>query len=119
MQLHQRRGGLGYPGPVAVQLELCQCRGRMVDLWRYRQAHPDLPTPPLVYWGHYVVHDNNRDQIGMTLKLSQNVTDTYFHFHPQVIHDLHESIPFLYISTGTGPYNPALDPNPRIQHLTF
>jgi len=85
-------------------------RDRMVDLWRYRQAHPELPTPPLVYWGHYVAHDNNRDQIGMTLKLSQNVTETYFRFHPQVIHDLHESIPFLYISTGTGPYNPALDP---------
>ena len=34
----------------------------------------------------------------------------YYDFHPQVMHDLHESVPFLYISTGTGPFNPALDP---------
>jgi hypothetical protein len=85
-------------------------RDRQVDLWNYRKAHPEVPTPPLVYWGHYVAHDNNRDQIGMALALSKNVSRMYFEFHPQVVHDLHESIPFLYISTGTGPYNPALDP---------
>jgi len=85
-------------------------RDRIVDLWHYRKANPDVPTPPLVYWGHYAVHDNNRDQIGMALNLSKNVKKVYARFHPQVIHDLHESIPFLYISTGTGPYNPALDP---------
>lgn len=85
-------------------------RNRMVDLWHYRKQNPDLPTPPLVYWGHYVAHDNNRDNIGLHLKLSRNVLDTYFEFHPQVVHDLHESIPFLYVSTGTGPYNPGLDP---------
>jgi hypothetical protein len=85
-------------------------RERQVDLWRYRQQHPGKPTPPMVYWGHYVAHDNNRDQIGLALALSRNILDTYFRFHPQVLHDLHESVPFLYISTGTGPYNPALDP---------
>ena len=85
-------------------------RNRMVDLWRYREANPTLPTPPLVYWGKYVVHDNNRDQIGMALALSQNAMKVYHRFHPQVMHDLHESVPFLYISTGTGPFNPALDP---------
>jgi len=46
----------------------------------------------------------------MTLKLSQHISQVCADFHPQVIHDLHESIPFLYISTGTGPYNAALDP---------
>lgn len=85
-------------------------RNRMVDLWRYREANPTLPTPPLAYWGKYVVHDNNRDQIGMALALSQNAMKVYSRFHPQVMHDLHESVPFLYISTGTGPFNPALDP---------
>ena len=85
-------------------------RNRMVDLWRYRKANPSLPTPPLVYWGHHAVHDNNRDNIGLWLSLSRNVMKTYFEFHPQVVHDLHESVPFLYVSTGTGPYNPALDP---------
>jgi hypothetical protein len=85
-------------------------RDRMVDLWNYRKNNPKVPTPPLVYWGHYVAHDNNRDNIGLALDLSRNVMRAYFDFHPQVIHDLHESVPFLYVSTGTGPYNPSLDP---------
>lgn len=85
-------------------------RDRMVDLWHYREANPNVPTPPLVYWGHYVAHDDNRDQISMALALSQNAMKAYQRFHPQVMHDLHESVPFMYISTGTGPFNPALDP---------
>jgi hypothetical protein len=85
-------------------------RDRQVDLSRYRLQNPNVPTPPLVYWGHYVAHDNNRDNLGLALNLSKNVMKAYFDFHPQVIHDLHESVPFLYISTGTGPYNASLDP---------
>ena len=85
-------------------------RNRQVDLWRYRQANPNLPTPPLAYWGKYVAHDNNRDQINLTLALSRNMMNAYNEWHPQVMHDLHESVPFLYVSTGTGPFNPALDP---------
>ena len=85
-------------------------RNRVVDLWHYREKNPSVPTPPPVYWGHYVVHDDNRDQIHMALALSQNMMKAYNDFHPQVMHDLHESVPFLYISTGTGPFNPALDP---------
>jgi hypothetical protein len=83
---------------------------RQVDLWRYKQANPKLPTPPLVYWGHYVAHDNNRDNLGATLALSRNVLHAYFDFHPTVMHDLHESVPFMYVMMGTGPYNPSLDP---------
>jgi hypothetical protein len=85
-------------------------RNRQVDLWRYREKNPTVPTPPLIYWGKYVAHDNNRDQIAMALALSRNAMKAYLDFHPQVMHDLHESVPFLYISTGTGPFNPALDP---------
>jgi len=85
-------------------------RDRMVDLWHYREKNPSVPTPPLIYWGHYVAHDNNRDNLGLVLNLSRNVMQAYFDFHPQVLHDLHESVPFIYISTGTGPYNPSLDP---------
>jgi hypothetical protein len=85
-------------------------RDRMVDVVRWHQANPKSALPPLAYWGHYVAHDNNRDAMGLGLNLSRNVLAAYFDWHPQVVHDLHESIPFLYISTGTGPYNPALDP---------
>jgi hypothetical protein len=85
-------------------------RDRQIDLSRWRDANPKRPVPPLVYWGHYVAHDNNRDNLGLALALSRNVLHTFFDFHPQVLHDLHESVPFMYISTGTGPYNPSIDP---------
>ena len=83
---------------------------RMVDVWNYQKANPDKPEPDLVYWGHYVQHDNNRDGIGMALKLSQVMMQDFLYWHPQVLHDLHESVPYLYVSTGTGPYNAWLDP---------
>lgn len=83
---------------------------RAVDWANYRKAYPDMPQPDLIYWGHYVQHDNNRDSIGMGLKLSQVAMKDFLDWHPQVLHDLHESIPYLYISTGTGPYNAWLDP---------
>jgi len=85
-------------------------RDRMVDTYNYRKANPGKGVPPLVYWGHYVAHDNNRDNLGMALALSRNQMKTFLEFHPAVLHDLHESVPFLYTSTGTGPYNAWLDP---------
>ncbi|MGA7615553.1 MAG: M14 family zinc carboxypeptidase [Thermoanaerobaculia bacterium] len=85
-------------------------RDRMVDTVRWYQQHQDVGLPPLVYWGHYAGHDNNRDAMGLALALSRNVLQAFNDWHPQVVHDLHESIPFLYISSGTGPYNAWLDP---------
>lgn len=85
-------------------------RDREVDLYNWEKANPDKPAPSLLYWGHYVAHDNNRDGIAMALALSKIQMKTFLTWHPQVLHDLHESIPFLYISTGTGPYNAWLDP---------
>src|SRR5260370_33955021 len=46
----------------------------------------------------------------MGLALSRNQMKTFLEYHPAVLHDLHESVPFLYTSTGTGPYNAWLDP---------
>ncbi|MDO8834710.1 MAG: M14 family zinc carboxypeptidase, partial [Vicinamibacterales bacterium] len=66
--------------------------------------------PPLVYWGQYVAHDNNRDAMGQMLKLTQNVNRTFLEWKPTILHDLHESSNYLYASTGTGPYNEAIDP---------
>jgi hypothetical protein len=81
-----------------------------VDVYNYRKENPGKPAPPLVYWGKYVAHDNNRDGIGMALALSRNMMGAFLEFHPTVLHDLHESVPFLYVSTGMGPYNAWLDP---------
>src|SRR6201993_2553537 len=86
-------------------------RDRMVDIYRWHKAHPNEKYPHLLYWGHYVAHDNNRDAMGMTLALTRNVLDTYLDWHAQVLHDLHESVPFLYDNTvGDGPYNAWVDP---------
>ena len=85
-------------------------RDMMVDTYNYRKANPDKNAPPLVYWGKYVAHDNNRDGLGMALALSRNQMKTFLEYHPTILHDLHESVPFLYTSTGTGPYNAWLDP---------
>jgi zinc carboxypeptidase len=86
-------------------------RNRMVDVYNWHLAHPNENWPPLVYWGHYVAHDNNRDAIGLSLKLTRNVLNTYLTWKPQVLHDLHESVPYLYDNTiGDGPYNAWVDP---------
>ena len=86
-------------------------RDRMVDVFRWHMAHPNETWPNLIYWGHYVAHDNNRDAMGLTLKLTQNVLNTYVGWTAQVLHDLHESVPYLYDNTiGDGPYNAWIDP---------
>ncbi len=86
-------------------------RDRMVDRYNWHLAHPGQNYPPLLYWGHYVAHDNNRDAMAMTLNLTRNVADTFVGWHAQVLHDLHESVPFLYDNTvGDGPYNAWIDP---------
>ena len=86
-------------------------RDRMVDVYKWHKANPGKDWPRLLYWGHYVAHDNNRDAMGMTLDLTRNVLDTYLNWHAQVLHDLHESVPFLYDNTvGDGPYNAWVDP---------
>jgi len=86
-------------------------RDRMVDLYNWHLAHPGQNYSPLMYWGHYVAHDNNRDAMAMTLNLTRNVANTYIGWHAQVLHDLHESVPFLYDNTvGDGPYNAWIDP---------
>jgi hypothetical protein len=91
-------------------------RDRQVD-WYYRHVRgrkmpweelTEINSPP--YWGHYVFHDNNRDGMQVTQALTRAIHETYYAFHPQVMHDLHESVPLLYIMTGYGPYNRAIDP---------
>ncbi|MFN0086969.1 MAG: M14 family zinc carboxypeptidase [Blastocatellia bacterium] len=85
-------------------------RDMMVDLYNWRKANEGKRAPSLLYWGKYVAHDNNRDSMGMALALTRNQMSTFLDYHPTVLHDLHESVPFLYTSTGTGPYNAWLDP---------
>jgi len=86
-------------------------RDRMFDVYRWRLDNPGKHWPSLIYWGHYVAHDNNRDAMGLTLALTKNVLNTYVDWHAQVLHDLHESVAYLYDNAvGVGPYNAWIDP---------
>jgi hypothetical protein len=89
-------------------------RDKQVDwYYRYTKARKEFDdgfmrsTP---YWGKYVFHDNNRDGIQVSQALSKAIYKMYYEWHPSVMLDLHESVPLLYISTGTGPYNDNMDP---------
>jgi hypothetical protein len=86
-------------------------RDRQVDVYKWHLANPGKNWPSLIYWGRYVAHDNNRDSMALSLKLTQNVLKTYTGWKAQVLHDLHESVPYLYDNTvGDQPYNAWLDP---------
>lgn len=87
-------------------------RDRYID-W-YRQHMVDITEekdrisgPP--YWGRYIFHDNNRD-INYSQVTMRTHLEWYLKTHPPVMHDLHESVPFLYTFSGQAPHNPNLDP---------
>jgi hypothetical protein len=84
-------------------------REKVVDTYYYGKRTGKV-KPPVMYWGKYVAHDNNRDGMGQILKLTQSITRGVLDWHPTVLHDLHEARSYLYVSTGTGPYNPSLSP---------
>ncbi len=61
------------------------------------------------YWGKYTKHDDNRD-INYAGLANQNFLKWYLDWHPPIMHDLHESVPFLYAYSGQAPQNPLVDP---------
>jgi hypothetical protein len=63
--------------------------------------------PP--YWGKYIFHDDNRD-INYSQLPMRNLLHWYLDWHPPIMHDLHESVPFLYTFSGQAPQEPGLDP---------
>ena len=84
----------------------------MVDIFNWRKAHPGRPRRSLLYWGHYVAHDNNRDAMGVTLKLTaeraEHVSSTG---RRRCCTTCTSRSPYLYDNTvGDGPYNAWLDP---------
>ncbi|MGH9373625.1 MAG: M14 family zinc carboxypeptidase [Vicinamibacterales bacterium] len=88
-------------------------REKQVDTYYFnkkRRAAGEQQMLPLMYWGKYVAHDNNRDGMGQFLALTKNVTKTFLDWKPTIMHDLHEQSTYLYASTGTGPYNEHIDP---------
>jgi hypothetical protein len=86
-------------------------REKQVDTYYFNKTRGEGEARlPLMYWGKYVQHDNNRDGMGQFLELTKAVTRMQLEWHPIVLHDLHEQQTYLYSSTGTGPYNDSIDP---------
>ena len=87
-------------------------RDRYTD-WYYRNKIDDTddldPVPGAPYWGKYIFHDNNRD-INYSGASARNLLRWYLDWRPPIMHDLHESVPFLYVYSGQPPQNPTLDP---------
>ena len=87
-------------------------RDRYVD-WYYRYKiyetgeEDNVGGPP--YWGKYIFHDDNRD-INYSQLPMRNLLRWYLDWHPPIMHDLHESVPFLYTFSGQAPQEPSLDP---------
>lgn len=89
-------------------------RARQVE-WYHRHIaafdqYDDTPPKSPPFWGHYTFHDNNRDGLTFSQPLTQNYVRGFYEWKPTLSLDLHESVPLLYVSTGTGPYNEAVDP---------
>ena len=85
-------------------------REKQVDTYYFNKDRPQGEARlPLMYWGKYVAHDNNRDAMGQMLALTKHVNDLQLEWKPTIMHDLHEAQNYLYSSTGTGPYNEAFD----------
>jgi hypothetical protein len=88
-------------------------RSRVVDWYRRHgtavwSEEDRIPGPP--YWGKYIFHDINRDGMQLTARTTQELVALFEDWKFPFGHDLHESVPYLYSSTGTGPYNPTVDP---------
>jgi len=86
-------------------------REKAVDTYYWNKKNRQtVGQLPLMYWGKYVQHDNNRDGMGQYLDLTKNITKVTLDWTPTILHDLHEAVTYLYASTGTGPYNEQIDP---------
>ncbi|HUL47784.1 MAG TPA: M14 family zinc carboxypeptidase [Steroidobacteraceae bacterium] len=89
-------------------------RDKQVE-WFYRYlkgktdlAHLPRQAPP--YWSRYAYVDINRDAHQQVHATTQAVFRMMFAWHPQVIHDMHESVALLLTWNGTGPINEHVDP---------
>ncbi|MBV8784804.1 MAG: hypothetical protein JOZ67_11510 [Gammaproteobacteria bacterium] len=89
-------------------------RDKQVEwFYRYLKGRTDLNTLPRQappYWSKYAFVDINRDAHQLVHETTKAVYRMMWDWHPQVIHDLHESIGLLLTWNGTPPINPHVDP---------
>src|SRR5256884_558671 len=89
-------------------------RDKQVEwFYRFLKGKTDLATLPRQappYWSKYAFVDINRDAHQQVHETTRAVFHMFSEWHPQVIHDLHESIALLVTWNGTGPINEHVDP---------
>ncbi len=89
-------------------------RDKQVDWFNaYLKGKTDLATLPRQappYWSKYAFVDINRDAHQQVHETTRAVYRMFHEWHPQVIHDLHESVALLITWNGTGPTSPYIDP---------
>jgi hypothetical protein len=89
-------------------------RDKQVEwFYRYLKGKTDLASLPRQappYWSKYAFVDINRDAHQQVHATTRAVFHMLFDWHPQVIHDLHESVALLMTWNGTGPINEHVDP---------
>ena len=89
-------------------------RDKQVEwFYRYLKGRTDfasLPRQAPPYWSKYAFVDINRDAHQQVHATTRAVFHMMFDWHPQVIHDLHESVALLVTWNGTGPINEHVDP---------
>jgi len=89
-------------------------RDKQVEwFYRYLKGKTDpatLPRQAPPYWSKYAFVDINRDAHQQVHATTRAVFHMMFEWHPQVIHDLHESVALLMTWNGTGPINEHVDP---------
>jgi Zinc carboxypeptidase len=89
-------------------------RDKQVEwFYRYLKGRTDpatLPRQAPPYWSKYAFVDINRDAHQQVHATTRAVFRMFWDWHPQVIHDLHESVALLMTWNGTGPINEHVDP---------
>jgi hypothetical protein len=89
-------------------------RDKQVEwFYRYLKGKTDLarlPRQAPPYWSKYAFVDINRDAHQQVHATTQAVFRMMWAWHPQVIHDMHESVALLVTWNGTGPINEHVDP---------
>jgi hypothetical protein len=89
-------------------------RDKQVEwFYRYLKGKTDqakLPRQAPPYWSKYAFVDINRDAHQQVHETTKAVFRMFFAWHPQVIHDLHESVALLMSWNGTDPLNTHVDP---------
>ena len=93
-------------------------RDREVDAFNLSRSLKLGPIGiPLIYWGKYVAHDNNRDGMVVSQRLTRNVLRGELYWHPTVVHDLHESGNFLYVANDADTSGTVSDTSTLDQRL--